>query len=431
MAHNIFHKVGGLFQRTSPIPWIRQAQARELPPETYTQRSDLQGADYFRNVLQQGTPVEQKAAQGWLDRNRQPTTSPFVSNSSPLSPQTTTPGINSNPPSVTPGSTPPQTQTYQPQPQPQQQQPQGGVISPYDAFNLLLQDSLKQAQGIDNSELLKQQRLLQRESIRRSRGEGVRATEEELKFLSPTQQANIRGAQVGALSPDLDEIAFQITKANQDRENLLEQIEFARKSGNEVLERQYKAEDRVLDKRVKELGMKKTDAEINEIYAKTAKTFSEITTSGGNVNSETIAGINLVNSLLQNPDARRITGVLQGKIGGQLLGGGTTGLAKNQYNQLVAKLSLGARQLLKGSGAISDFESKVLRDSTSAIKRNLPDEQFLYQLKQIRGALTSNAGLPVVITLTNPNTGKKTEPFQTTRDGLSQAIADGLIIEYQ
>ena len=303
-----------------------------------------------------------------------------------------------------------------------------GGVSPYDAFNLLLQDSLKKAQGIDNTELLKQQRVLQRESIARSQGKGMQATEEELKFLSPSQQKSIQSAQVGAVSPDLDEIAYQITKSNQDRQNLMEQINSARQMGNDSYERALKAQDRALDQQVKALEMEKTRLEMGKIRAETTKIGSETTgTQGGS--SETLDYLNLTNTLLNNPDLKRITGVLQGKIGGQFLGGGQTGLAKNQFSQLKGILSLENRQKLKGSGAISDFEARTLERAASALGRNLPDAQFIEQIKQIRGAFATSAGLEADVLVTNPQTGE-IAPGKLDRNAIDSAISQGFMIQY-
>lgn len=51
-------------------------------------------------------------------------------------------------------------------------------------------------------------------------------------------------------------------------------------------------------------------------------------------------------------------------------------LALNTYEQLRGLLSLENREKLKGSGAISDFEAKVLDKAASRLGRNLSNEQF-------------------------------------------------------
>jgi hypothetical protein len=59
-------------------------------------------------------------------------------------------------------------------------------------------------------------------------------------------------------------------------------------------------------------------------------------------------------------------------------------LALNQYEQIRNLLSLDSREKLKGTGAISDFESKMLAASASALGRNLSDADFKAELQKIR-----------------------------------------------
>lgn len=61
---------------------------------------------------------------------------------------------------------------------------------------------------------------------------------------------------------------------------------------------------------------------------------------------------------------------------------------KNKIDQLKAKLSLDARQKLKGSGQISDYESKMLADSVSALRYNMSNADFKKELEKIRGILS-------------------------------------------
>lgn len=95
------------------------------------------------------------------------------------------------------------------------------------------------------------------------------------------------------------------------------------------------------------------------------------------------SNLSAVNALLDNPNRTKITGFIQGKLGlGNL--DPRAQLAVNQYNQLKGILSLESREKLKGSGAISDFEFKVLSDAATALGRNLSDSEFESQLKKVR-----------------------------------------------
>ncbi len=96
--------------------------------------------------------------------------------------------------------------------------------------------------------------------------------------------------------------------------------------------------------------------------------------------------VSVVDSLLNNPALSRISGSVDQLIGGAF---GKAALAKNQFNQLKGMLSLENRQQLKGSGAISDFEFKVLSQAASALGRNLSDADFKAELIKLKTALQS------------------------------------------
>lgn len=111
---------------------------------------------------------------------------------------------------------------------------------------------------------------------------------------------------------------------------------------------------------------------------------------GGSDTSKTIIG--LVNELLDTkgadgrPIASNLAGAFDRIVGGSV---GKGRLAKNKYEQLKGLLSLENRTMLKGSGAISDFEAKTLQQAASAIGRNLSDKDFINELDKLRVALSS------------------------------------------
>lgn len=98
------------------------------------------------------------------------------------------------------------------------------------------------------------------------------------------------------------------------------------------------------------------------------------------------ANMKLVDELLGNKALHRISGPFDQAIGGVF---GKAALAKNQYKQLQGLLALENREKLKGSGAISDFESKTLAQAASALGRNLADKDFRAQLEVIKGVFQS------------------------------------------
>ncbi len=138
--------------------------------------------------------------------------------------------------------------------------------------------------------------------------------------------------------------------------------------------------------------------------------------------TQILSNVSLVNEILKNPGA--ISGIFQsGSI--PFTAGATT---KNQYDQLKGLLSLDKRQLLKGSGAISDFEFKVLNQAATDLGRNQTEADFKKSLLKIRGAFQTAAGLEASVKVTPPGG----EPFETTasRAEIDQVISQGGSVEY-
>jgi len=87
---------------------------------------------------------------------------------------------------------------------------------PIRKFNLAIWDMLRQAQGTaGNESLYAQQTALQRAAI----GRQAEITPEELRVLSPQQQAAIRGGKISALEPEIDAISAKIKSQNAQLQN--------------------------------------------------------------------------------------------------------------------------------------------------------------------------------------------------------------------
>ncbi len=143
--------------------------------------------------------------------------------------------------------------------------------------------------------------------------------------------------------------------------------------------------------------------------------------------TQSIQSMSIVNDLLANPNLDSIFGYIQGRFSGILPE--KSQFALNQYDQLKAQLALGARGLLKGSGAISDYESKVLSDSTAALaRRTISEESAKEALRKIRGVIKTNIGQTTEVEVI----GAK-ESFKAFLSGkeIFDLISEGNRIEYQ
>lgn len=102
--------------------------------------------------------------------------------------------------------------------------------------------------------------------------------------------------------------------------------------------------------------------------------------------------ISVIDELLADPEAlNKIAGPIDQFIGG--LTNPNAILAKNKYNQLKGLLSLENIKYLKGTGAISDAEQKLLANAASSLGRNLYGEQLISELVKLKEGLNAvNSG---------------------------------------
>lgn len=165
----------------------------------------------------------------------------------------------------------------------------------------------------------------------------------------------------------------------------------------------------------------KTNAEAQQITGQSGTTAETY-----NARQDTI---NLVNTILGDKN-------MKFAFGGYTLDpftyipGNASQPVKNQVAQLIAQLSLDNRSKLKGSGAVSDFESKTLADASTALNTSLNPDDAAVQLKQIRGVLTTLNGGAAVVTVTDPATGESATA-QADRDAINKMISDGKVVKYQ
>ena len=102
---------------------------------------------------------------------------------------------------------------------------------------------------------------------------------------------------------------------------------------------------------------------------------------------------------------------------------------KNQIDQLKSVLSLENRQKLKGSGAISDFESRTLASASSALGTNISPEDAKKELAKIRGVFQTASGMTAPVKLTSKD--GKTAYGTASKQQIEAAIRNGVTVEYQ
>lgn len=137
--------------------------------------------------------------------------------------------------------------------------------------------------------------------------------------------------------------------------------------------------------------------------------------------------LNLTNSILNNPLRGQVFGLKNPLT--YWTPGSNEQLVKSQVNQLIANLSLENRQKLKGSGAISDFEARTLEKAASSLNKSLSNADADKVLKEIRGVFQTSSGGSAQVKITDKQ--GNSQVVEATQAGITQAINDGLFVEYQ
>lgn len=174
------------------------------------------------------------------------------------------------------------------------------------------------------------------------------------------------------------------------------------------------------------LGREKTRAEIEKIKSETG----EKTTLTKQKVSELLDSYTLSNEILNDPNLSIAIGKSSVLDPRNYIPGSNVQLVKNKINQLTSLLSLESRQKLKGSGQISDYESRILAQAATALGTNLSDEAFGNELRKIRGIFATSAGLDTIVVITDPKTGQK-KVGAANKDTIESAVASGYTIEYK
>lgn len=165
-----------------------------------------------------------------------------------------------------------------------------------------------------------------------------------------------------------------------------------------------------------------------KINADTAKVISESIPTTAKQTTEAVTTINDINNILSSEALNNTFGLLN-VAQRNLPGTAAYGLSA-QVNNLVNKLALAARGQLKGQGAVSDFEGRMLKEAQTALTLNMSPDQAKKELAKVRGALATSSGLKALVKITNPKT-KESALVEVSQEGIDQAIKDGNQVEYQ
>lgn len=187
------------------------------------------------------------------------------------------------------------------------------------------------------------------------------------------------------------------------------------------------------DIRAGEASIEASYASAASSRASAAKSLSEMSSASSTARGEVSAvldSVSVIDQILSPDNADALENVFG--AGHQVTGltPGKTQLVNNQVDQIKAVLSLDNRQKLKGQGAISDFEAKILAQAATALDKNLSKKDAEKELKRIRGVFQTAAGLEATVKVVNPKT-KEQISVLASRDEIDALIAEGNMVEYQ
>ena len=283
-----------------------------------------------------------------------------------------------------------------------------------DTFNNVMLEILKKAQGVDNVELLKRKRALERASLDRASA----PTPEELRTLSPNQQSAIRSGNVKALSSEIDENAYLLAKAESQIDNFYKSFEAVSKLGAEFAEKMPLPE-KVKESFVTALQQRPISDWNSMLAGLSDKNKSEVLSlvDYSNITEESTATkplsvgdqqklteatkqTNLQTFELKKGlrDANTILADLELGEDGELAGvfgrfqqfipqkalSGKKAFLFNKLEQIKSAIVLHLRAKLKGQGTITDQEQAMLEKASTAISRNLDMADVKLEVEEMK-----------------------------------------------
>lgn len=139
--------------------------------------------------------------------------------------------------------------------------------------------------------------------------------------------------------------------------------------------------------------------------------------------------LNLTNEVLGKKGDFAAISTLPGWINPYTLAPGSPfKYTKKQIDQLRAFTSLDNRKKLKGSGSISDFESTMLQDASTALESQLSPEATAAEIRKIRAAISFSLGLPANVKIVD--NGNVVGVGQATKKEVEDSIYKGYNVDF-
>jgi hypothetical protein len=136
--------------------------------------------------------------------------------------------------------------------------------------------------------------------------------------------------------------------------------------------------------------------------------------------------VGIINNLLTGDRYKAISGLVQtGSI--PFLGDRA---AAKEYGTLQGLLKLGIRSLIKGQGAVSDYEGKILGDASSSLSRGTSQGQMEKALRNVRGVLKTNQGLETEVIVRDSSGQIIGTGLLNGTDIYDAVVRDGNTVEY-
>lgn len=183
----------------------------------------------------------------------------------------------------------------------------------------------------------------------------------------------------------------------------------------------------VLGRTLKQEQILTERAQRAKINADTAKVISESIPTTTKQDTEAVTTINDISNILSSEAFDNTFGLLN-FAQRNIAGTAAYGLSA-QINNLTNRLALAARGQLKGQGAVSDFEGRMLKEAQTALKINMSPDQARKELAKVRGALATSSGLEAPVKITAPDGSVKYG--KANQNIISEAIKSGYTVEYQ